>query len=96
MPRGEPLLYAGALRPIRELAARSFQLTSREGLYVVLHVEHRVIVFSVATLLRIGDMYSAFAGGRPKGAMGALLRAGLVRIDKLLLLLYCVCHLDEV
>ena len=88
MPRGEPLLYAGALRPVRELAARSFKLAGREGLHVVLHIEYRVIVFSVATLLRIGDLYSAFAGGRPEGAMGTLLRAGLVGIDKLLLLLY--------
>ena len=93
MPRYKSLLYAGALWTIRELAVRCLKFASWYGLYVVPRKDIYSI-FSTAALLR-SDLNSAFARGRPEGAMRALLCARFISVNIFLLLFQCVCHLVQ-
>ena len=95
LPGCKPFLNARALWSIRVLVAWFvFKFACRYGLYVFSHKDH-CIIFSAAALLR-SDLYSAFARGRPEGAMRALLCAGFVWVNELLLLFQCICHLVKV
>ena len=95
LPWYKPFLNARALWAIRVLAARFvLKFACRYGLYVVSHKDH-CIILSAAALLR-SDLYSAFARGRPEGAMRALLCAGFVGVNELLLRFQCISHLVKV